>query len=126
MPKLDKQDQRIANIFAAKDVPDVTIETLARYTQRARRDYWHRFKGNALPSDFFHQNVFCSFQEDALGVRERYTIGVDNLLWGSDYPHQESTFPKSQEILAQILEGVPAEEQAKIVGGNATRLYHFA
>jgi predicted TIM-barrel fold metal-dependent hydrolase len=96
------------------------------YTQRARRDYWHRFKGNALPSDFFHQNVFCSFQEDALGVRERYTIGVDNLLWGSDYPHQESTFPKSQEILAQILEGVPAEEQAKIVGGNATRLYHFA
>jgi hypothetical protein len=31
MPKLDKQDQRIANIFAAKDVPDVTIETLARY-----------------------------------------------------------------------------------------------
>ena len=58
-------------------------------------------------------------------MRERYTIGVENLLWDSDYPHQESTFPKSREILARILAGVPEEEQAKIVGGNATRLYHF-
>jgi len=46
-------------------------------------------------------------------------------MWGSDYPHSESTFPKSREILAQILAGVPRHEQAKIVGQNAARLYHF-
>jgi predicted TIM-barrel fold metal-dependent hydrolase len=94
------------------------------YTQRARRAYWHRFKGNALPSDFFHQNVFCSFQEDALGIRDRYVIGVDNLMWGSDYPHQESTWPKSREILERILKEVPEGEQAKIAGENVARLYH--
>jgi len=46
-------------------------------------------------------------------------------MWGSDYPHSESTFPKSREILTQILAGVPEDERAKIVGGNAARLYHF-
>jgi predicted TIM-barrel fold metal-dependent hydrolase len=79
-----------------------------------------------LPSDFFHQNVFCSFQEDALGIRDRAIIGVDNLMWGSDYPHQESTWPKSRQILEKILEGVPDEEKVKIAGGNVARVYHLA
>ncbi len=96
------------------------------YTQRARRSYWHRFKGDMLPSDFFHRNVFCSFQEDALGIRDRASIGVDNLMWGSDYPHQESTWPKSRQILDKILEGVPEEEKVKIAGANVARVYHFA
>ena len=53
----------------------------------------------------------------------RDIIGVDRLLWGSDYPHAESTFPKSREILDSILVDVPDEEKALIVGGNAARLY---
>ncbi len=95
------------------------------YTQRARRAHWHRFKSDFLPSDFFHRNVFCSFQEDALGIQDRHIIGVDNMMWGSDYPHQESTWPKSRQILEDIMEGVPEEEKVKIAGGNVARLYHF-
>ena len=45
-------------------------------------------------------------------------------MWGSDYPHRESTFPQSRQILAQILAGVP-KRCVKIVGGNTARLYHF-
>ena len=60
-----------------------------------------------------------------MGLRMRDVIGVDSLMWGSDYPHSESTFPKSREILDRILQGVPPEEQAKIVGGNTARLYGF-
>jgi predicted TIM-barrel fold metal-dependent hydrolase len=52
-------------------------------------------------------------------------IGVDTLLWGSDYPHAESTFPRSREIVERILQGVPAVEKALIAGGNTARLYHF-
>ena len=95
------------------------------YTQRTQGPNWRKFKGDLLPSDVFHQNVFCSFQEDAWGIRDRYIIGVDNLMWGSDYPHAESTFPRSREILETILEGVPEEEKAKIVGGNVARLYNI-
>ena len=46
-------------------------------------------------------------------------------MWGSDYPHSESTFPQSRKILAEILEGVPEDEQAKIAGGNTARVYRF-
>jgi hypothetical protein len=66
-----------------------------------------------------------SFQEDAIGIRLRDVIGVDNMMWGSDYPHSESTFPQSRKILAEILKGVPDDEQAKIVGGNTARVYGF-
>lgn len=96
------------------------------YTYNERHEEaTYRFKGNLLPSDYFRSNVYLSFQEDAVGLRMRDVIGVDTLMWGSDYPHSESTFPKSREILDQILQGVPPEEQAKIVGGNTARLYGF-
>jgi predicted TIM-barrel fold metal-dependent hydrolase len=78
-----------------------------------------------LPSDFFHSNVYLSFQEDDIGIRLRDVIGVDQLMWGSDYPHAESTFPKSREILDRILEGVPQDEKAQIVGTTTARLYGF-
>jgi predicted TIM-barrel fold metal-dependent hydrolase len=69
--------------------------------------------------------VFAAFQEDALGIRDRHIIGVDNLLWGSDYPHVESTFPRSREIIEGILADCTEEEKAKIAGGNGARIYHL-
>ena len=50
---------------------------------------------------------------------------MDNLHWGSDYPHPESTFPRTRQILEEILAECTEEEKAKIAGGNATRVYHF-
>ncbi len=55
-------------------------------------------------------------------------------MWGSDYPHSESTFPQSRKVLAEILAGVPDDKQAKpapdpdpgIAGGNTARVYDFA
>jgi predicted TIM-barrel fold metal-dependent hydrolase len=96
------------------------------YRERAQGVAHHRFHHGALPSDFFHQNVFISFQEDVLGIQLRSYVGVENLMWGSDYPHAESTFPRSREIVDRILQGVPDEEKRKIVGENVARLYHFS
>ena len=93
------------------------------YTQRALEFSPYRFKGDVLPSDFFHSNVFLGFQEDALGIKMRDVIGVDNLQWGADYPHPESTFPRSRQILEEILVDCTEEEKAKIVGGNTARIY---
>jgi hypothetical protein len=106
------------------------------YTYRERHgEAIYRFKNGMLPSDFFRRNVVLSFQEDAIGIRvpppfpprKRGREGwrADNLMWGSDYPHSESTFPQSRKILAEILEGVPDDEQAKIAGGNTARVYNF-
>ena len=78
-----------------------------------------------LPSDFFKRNCFMSFQEDAVGIRVRDVCGIETLMWGSDYPHTESTFPRSREITSQILAAVPAEEQRKILRENVAALYDF-
>ena len=94
------------------------------YIER-QKEASYRFQGDVLPSDFFRRNVYLSFQEDGIGIRLRDVIGVDRLMWGSDYPHAESTFPKSREILESILEGVPQDEKAQIVGANAAQLYGF-
>src|SRR2546427_8001522 len=96
------------------------------YTYRERHEEAiYRFKGDMRPSDFFRRNVVLSFQEDAIGIRLRDAIGVDNMMWGSDYPHSESTFPRSRKILAEILARGPDDEQAKIVGANTARVYRF-
>ena len=92
------------------------------YSQRVNQAY-KGFKDGVFPSDYFHSNVFLGFQEDALGIKLRDMIGVDNLQWGADYPHPESTFPRSQQILEEILVDCTEEEKAKIVGGNAARIY---
>ena len=73
----------------------------------------YRYKDNTGPSDYFHRNVFVGFQEDALGIRDRHIIGVDSLLWGSDYPHQESTFPRSREIIEKILVDCTEERESQ-------------
>ncbi len=95
------------------------------YTQRTREILPPRFKSDRVPSDFFHENVLCSFQEDALGMRQRDLIGVENLMWGSDYPHVEGTFPRSREVIERVFEGVPDDERVKILASNAARLYRF-
>ena len=94
------------------------------YTQRVKEfTEGYRFADEALPSDFFHSNVFLGFMEDALGIKDRHIIGVDQLLWGADYPHVESTFPRSRQILEEILADCTQAERAKIVGGNTARVY---
>ena len=95
------------------------------HTQRTQNEFWYRFKEDMLPSEYFHRNVFVGFQEDAIGIRMRDLIGVDNLQWGSDYPHPESTFPRTRQILAEVLADCTEEEKAKIAGGNASRVYHL-
>ena len=93
------------------------------YDQRGFGREGYRFKEDMMPSDYFHRNVFLGFQEDDLGIRMRDMIGVDSLQWGSDYPHMESTFPRSRQILEEILADCTEEEKAKIAGGNAARVY---
>ena len=95
------------------------------YTDRPVRGDWLRFPDGTLPSDYFKRNVFMSFQEDRVGMRVRDVVGVEGLMWGSDYPHTESTFPRSREITGEILADVPAKEQAMILRDNAARLYRF-
>jgi predicted TIM-barrel fold metal-dependent hydrolase len=96
------------------------------YAQRARRKGWHRFADPAaLPSDYFRRNIFASFQADAVGIELRRFFGNWSLMWGSDYPHSESTFPRSRQVLAGLLSDVSAADRRRILVDNVVDLYQF-
>jgi predicted TIM-barrel fold metal-dependent hydrolase len=78
------------------------------------------------PSEYWQRqcHIGASFIRPA-EVGLRHSVGVDKIMWGSDYPHKESSFPFSHEALRAAFAGVPADEVARMVGGNAAALYGF-
>ena len=82
-----------------------------------------RFKGGKLPSDFIRQNVLFTFMEDPVFVPLLSMVGVDRVMWGSDYPHRESTWPRSRQVLASVLGELSEQEQRRITYTNAAELY---
>jgi predicted TIM-barrel fold metal-dependent hydrolase len=62
-------------------------------------------------------------KSDPSGILARSTIGVENIMWGNDYPHPDACWPHSRETIARNFAGVPDEETRKIVRDNALELY---
>jgi predicted TIM-barrel fold metal-dependent hydrolase len=79
--------------------------------------------GELLPSELFKRQVSCTFMNDRPGVLAREVTGSDILMWASDYPHDDSTWPESQQVVERILGDVPEEDRRKITYANAARLY---
>lgn len=91
-----------------------------------RRDrHWSKLNLPLKPSEYFRRQVLATFIEDKVGVMLRNFIGLDNLMWSSDYPHKDTTFPNSQKYLNEVFEGVPEDERYKILAGNAVKLYNL-
>jgi hypothetical protein len=55
----------------------------------------------------------------------RHSVGVDKIMWGSDYPHRESSYPFSTEALRLSFAGIDPSEVQQMLGGNAARLFGF-
>jgi len=97
------------------------------YTDRPPRGpEWHRFSDpGALPSDFFRRNAFASFQEDPHALRLLDVLGPGVPTWGSDYPHTESTFPRSREIVASRVKDLDEADAERITCTTCAELYGF-
>ena len=94
--------------------------------QVKKKHMWIRPKLELLPSEFFRRQGHVTFGDDPVALRLLDFTGADGLLWGSDYPHDEGTFPHSREVIARTFQGVSEEDTRKIVGDNAARLYGFS
>jgi predicted TIM-barrel fold metal-dependent hydrolase len=75
------------------------------------------------PSDYARRNCHVTLGADRAPLLAREVTGIEPLLWASDYPHPEGTFPESQQVVARIFADLPAEEMNAVVYGNAARLY---
>jgi len=78
------------------------------------------------PSEYFRENVWlgASFPspEEAAAFAE---IGIDRIMWGSDYPHDEGTYPRTRESLRAAFAGWPEAELRRILAGNIASVYGF-
>lgn len=101
---------------------------LERLDTMAVNHGWQTFPDHAItekPSFYWHQNMAATFEQDLTGIRLLDLIGLDNLMWATDYPHPDSTWPRSHEVLAEHFAGVPTEDVEKIAWGNAARIYRL-
>ena len=91
---------------------------------------WRMGNANARISEVFEQppsaymagRVFGCFFEDTFGVGVRDAIGVDQITFEMDFPHSDSTWPRTHDYLEQVLADVPEDESYKIARGNAIRM----
>jgi predicted TIM-barrel fold metal-dependent hydrolase len=77
------------------------------------------------PSFYFRRNMAVTFLDDPLGLQMRHTLGVENILWSTDFPHPATTWPNSHEIVDRQFADVPADERELMVSGNSRRLYRL-
>ena len=75
------------------------------------------------PSHYFRRQISATFQDDRVGVVTRDFVGVGNLMWASDFPHSDSTWPHSREVIERDFEGVPEEDRRRITADNCAALY---
>lgn len=84
---------------------------------------------HVLPKDateYFHQNVWMGVsQPRQADVDARHQIGLDRFMWGSDYPHDEGTFPYTTEHLRARFHDVSETEMRKMLSENAAKMYDF-
>ncbi len=74
-----------------------------------------------LPSDCIKEHVLWGFFDDPIGLKLRHEIGVDSIVWGSDFPHVVTHWPHSRRMLDREMDGMPDEERRKIEAENILR-----
>ncbi len=90
-----------------------------------RNRVWTKCAIKKLPSEYWRTNLSATFILDQYGLMNRHVIGIRNMLWSTDYPHQGNDWPYSRKVLKEMAAGVPEEELHLICAGNAARLYHL-
>ena len=91
-----------------------------------RHRLWMKSGITELPSEQFRRSFHATFQQDdETGLLARHISGVETLMWASDYPHTDSTWPYSKKVADGLFAGIPDDERARICTGNARRLYHL-
>jgi len=79
-----------------------------------------------LPSTYWKRQMAVTFVDEPEAVNNRYELGIENLLWSTDFPHPCCNWPNAQAKVAEMFKDMPEEETDKITWGNGARMYGFA
>ncbi len=102
-------------------VPYVLERLEVEHDKYASRTRDHRCA--VRPTELFRRQVYVTFEEDRVGIPLIPAIGADNVMWASDYPHPDSTFPRSRAAIAETFHGIDPSITRRVVAENCARLY---
>ena len=88
----------------------------------------HRFWNKApvlskLPSEYFFDNIYMTFQDDWTALHMTDQLNVERLLWANDFPHSDSTWPLSQELVNKHMAHLTAQQCRRILRDNCVELF---
>jgi predicted TIM-barrel fold metal-dependent hydrolase len=97
----------------------------ADWTYERHRAWTGADFGGRWPSEVFREHFLACFIHDPVGVTLRDQVGVECLTWECDYPHSDSTWPRSPEALSETLSGVSDHDVDRITHQNALAAFRF-
>lgn len=91
-----------------------------------RHRYWMKAQAlSKLPSEFFYDNVYATFQDDWVALRNLDILNPRRIMWANDYPHSDSTWPWSHQVLGHHMEGLSPDLVGRVLRDNAKELYRL-
>jgi predicted TIM-barrel fold metal-dependent hydrolase len=105
---------------------DATLEQIRKTGRTGEMRYSDEHVLPMSATEYFRRNCWVGVsQPGPADAAARYEIGLDRFMWGSDYPHDEGTYPFTREHLRQLFHDTDATEMRAILAGNAAELYDF-
>ncbi|MBW2390081.1 MAG: amidohydrolase [Deltaproteobacteria bacterium] len=95
------------------------------YVYSHHKAWTHQDFGKQLPSDCFRDHILNCFIDDKAGIAMRDKIGTETIFWESDYPHSDTTWPNSPEVLWESLEKVSDADINAMTYENAMREFRL-
>jgi predicted TIM-barrel fold metal-dependent hydrolase len=105
-----------ANIIERMDYIDVKGRFKNMHTNHMNKE---------APSIYWHKNIWFTMMRDRAAVLSREIIGTDRIMWSSDFPHGDSSWPESLKVIDDVMSDIPEEDRWMILHGNAANLYDF-
>jgi predicted TIM-barrel fold metal-dependent hydrolase len=111
----------------AMDTADFYTKSFDRYGTTSEGKKWINPELPELPSFYMRRQIHSTFQDDPVGIDNVRRTGVAALIWGSDYPHQEGTYPHSLETVTRLARGLESQYDVEhVFRTNAAELFHFS
>ena len=139
---VDQSAERV--VFALEDSGDITMHVQIFYQGESEDFAWivpvpsnpklfvstdmlfQALDWPTNPSFYMERQVYGTFLDDVVGVQSRNFPGAQNIMWSSDYPHSETTWPNSIQSIEEHFAGVPEHEKHAMICGTAAKLYHLS
>ena len=106
------------------------VSWLIYYRDRAddvfrKHRFWTKSELKEKPSFYIDRQVVNTFIHEDAAIRLRHEVGMENMMWSTDYPHSDSTWPHSWKYINEAFVGVPDDERAQLLAGNAIKNYRL-